>query len=218
MTTPATAAPAPMAARPATSPPVNGSVDDLVACVPWTWAPGSDGFPPVPGSGYAIAAVEGLAAAATVNGSWERAARLFGAVEALAAANGIAVPAADRAVNERYLAIIRTRLDSATFAATRVAGAALSLDQVIGEALEVSDAVTETAPPSSGEPDITAELTARELDVLRLLAQGLSDRDIAASLFLSPRTIGGHITNLLSKLELESRTAAAVFALRRGLG
>ena len=64
---------------------------------------------------------------------------------------------------------------------------------------------------------MAAGLTAREAEVLRLLAQGLSDREIAEALFISPRTVHGHVTNLLAKLGLESRTAAAAFAVRHGL-
>ena len=64
---------------------------------------------------------------------------------------------------------------------------------------------------------MAAGLTAREAEVLRLLAQGMSDREIAESLSLSPRTISGHVTHLLTKLDLESRTAAALFAVRHGL-
>jgi DNA-binding NarL/FixJ family response regulator len=60
-------------------------------------------------------------------------------------------------------------------------------------------------------------LTPREAEVLRLLAQGLSDREIAEGLFLSPRTVGGHVTKLLTKLDFDSRTAAAVYAVRHGL-
>ncbi len=70
-----------------------------------------------------------------------------------------------------------------------------------------------TAP----DPAVEAGLTAREAEVLRLLAQGLSDREIAESLSLSPRTVSGHVTHLLTKLDLESRTAAAIFAVRHGL-
>jgi DNA-binding NarL/FixJ family response regulator len=62
-----------------------------------------------------------------------------------------------------------------------------------------------------------AGLTAREVEVLRLLAEGLSDREIAGKLSLSPRTVGGYVTKLLTKLNLESRTAAAVYAVRREL-
>jgi DNA-binding NarL/FixJ family response regulator len=59
--------------------------------------------------------------------------------------------------------------------------------------------------------------TPREAEVLRLLARGLSDREIAEALFLSPRTVGEYVTKLLAKLDLGSRTAAAVYAVRRGL-
>jgi DNA-binding NarL/FixJ family response regulator len=52
--------------------------------------------------------------------------------------------------------------------------------------------------------------------VLRLLTNGLSDREIAAALFISPRTAGYHVSNLLGKLGVESRTAAAALALRLG--
>jgi non-specific serine/threonine protein kinase len=60
-------------------------------------------------------------------------------------------------------------------------------------------------------------LTERERDVLRLLAQGLSDRRIAETLQISPRTVGGHVTRLLNKLGVDSRTAAATYAVRQGL-
>lgn len=60
-------------------------------------------------------------------------------------------------------------------------------------------------------------LTEREQEVLRLLAQGLSDRRIAATLQISPRTVGGHVTRLLDKLQVDSRTAAATYAVRNGL-
>ena len=56
----------------------------------------------------------------------------------------------------------------------------------------------------------------REVDVLRLLAQGCSNREIGEALFISPRTVNFHVTNLLAKLELDSRAAAAVFAVRHG--
>ena len=64
--------------------------------------------------------------------------------------------------------------------------------------------------------DARAGLTARELEVLRLLAAGRSDPEIAAVLFLSPRTAQWHLANLLRKLGLRSRAAAAR-AARHGL-
>ncbi len=63
----------------------------------------------------------------------------------------------------------------------------------------------------------THGLTPRELEVLRLIADGLPDREIAAALFVSQRTVNGHVTNLLNKLGLSSRAAAAAYAVRHGL-
>jgi NarL family two-component system response regulator LiaR len=60
------------------------------------------------------------------------------------------------------------------------------------------------------------KLTDREKDVLRLIAQGLSDKDIAKQLTISKATVRFHITNILTKLHLENRTQAALYALRKG--
>lgn len=60
-------------------------------------------------------------------------------------------------------------------------------------------------------------LTEREIEVLRLVAQGLSNRQIAKKLFISERTVRTHVSNILRKLHLESRTQAALYALREGL-
>jgi DNA-binding CsgD family transcriptional regulator len=60
-------------------------------------------------------------------------------------------------------------------------------------------------------------LTPREMDVLRLIAQGLTDAEVAERLSLSPRTIGSHLTSIYSKLHVQSRTAAARIALEHGL-
>jgi DNA-binding NarL/FixJ family response regulator len=60
-------------------------------------------------------------------------------------------------------------------------------------------------------------LTAREREVLALLAQGLSNKDIAQQLFISERTARTHVSSILAKLELASRTQAALWAIREGL-
>ena len=62
-----------------------------------------------------------------------------------------------------------------------------------------------------------ADLTERELDVLRLLAEGQSNSAIAEKLVLSEKTVKGHVSNILSKLHMADRTQAAVFAWRQGL-
>jgi NarL family two-component system response regulator LiaR len=60
-------------------------------------------------------------------------------------------------------------------------------------------------------------LTQRELDVLRLVAQGLSNQEIAESLVIGEGTVRTHVSNILAKLHLANRTQAALYALREGL-
>ena len=60
-------------------------------------------------------------------------------------------------------------------------------------------------------------LTERELEVLRLIAQGQNNREIARELVISEKTVKTHVSNILSKLHLADRTQAAIYALREGL-
>jgi NarL family two-component system response regulator LiaR len=69
---------------------------------------------------------------------------------------------------------------------------------------------------NSGATDL-AELTERELDVLRLIAKGLNNREIAEQLTISEKTVKTHVSSILSKLHLTDRTQAAIYALRAGL-
>lgn len=62
-----------------------------------------------------------------------------------------------------------------------------------------------------------SELTPREVDILRHVASGGSNQEIADSLNLSERTVGKHVTNILDKLQLSNRTQAALYALRTGM-
>jgi DNA-binding NarL/FixJ family response regulator len=70
-------------------------------------------------------------------------------------------------------------------------------------------------PPRSPYP---GGLTAREVEVLRLVAAGLTNAQVAARLFLSPRTVDRHLDSIYSKLAVSTRAAATRFALEHGLG
>jgi DNA-binding CsgD family transcriptional regulator/tetratricopeptide (TPR) repeat protein len=82
--------------------------------------------------------------------------------------------------------------------------------------VERAEAPLPDAGPSRGDGS-TGELTARELDVLRLVAQGLSDAEIAEQLVLSQHTVHRHVANMRAKLRLPSRAAAVAYAARSGL-
>jgi DNA-binding NarL/FixJ family response regulator len=80
----------------------------------------------------------------------------------------------------------------------------------------LNEAIEEFASPPSS-PAAALGLTPREVEVLHLLAQGMSDREIAGSLSISERTAGNHVQHAMQKIGVESRTAAAVFAVRHAL-
>lgn len=74
--------------------------------------------------------------------------------------------------------------------------------------------------PSKTQPNLETlgDLTPRELEVLRLLAQGYSNREISEALYISEGTVKNHVTNILTRLNLRDRTQAALYAKERGLG
>jgi DNA-binding NarL/FixJ family response regulator len=76
--------------------------------------------------------------------------------------------------------------------------------------------LAEVASPSSGVPGLD-QLTAREREVLALLGLGLSNRELAARMFVAEKTVKTHVSAVLSKLQLADRTQAALFAVHHGL-
>ena len=88
----------------------------------------------------------------------------------------------------------------------------MSPEQAIGYALEEPEASRDDAPAARG-----AGLTKRELEVLRLVAKGMSNQEIAASLVLSGHTVHRHVSNVFGKLGVSSRAAAVAQAAQLGL-
>jgi DNA-binding NarL/FixJ family response regulator len=98
------------------------------------------------------------------------------------------------------------------------AGRSLSLDEVVREANAVARALMDLSADKQPErtPDASG-LSPREIDVLRLLAAGHSNLDIADALFVSRGTVRTHVSSILAKLDAKSRTEAAAIAHRQGL-
>ena len=80
-----------------------------------------------------------------------------------------------------------------------------------------SDVVIARASSPSGEYNLTVHLTRRELEVLRLVAEGHTDREVAETLVISPRTANRHLSNIFVKLDVPGRAAAVAYAVRQGI-
>jgi predicted ATPase/DNA-binding CsgD family transcriptional regulator len=164
------------------------------------------------GEGFCLA---GLATMAALLRQPKRAARLFGAAEALHAAAGVTMEWPDFEVYERQRAATKVQLGTAEFTAAYDAGAALAPPQAIADGLAFA-AWVRSATPGDPPPAEALGLSPREREVLRLLVEGHSNPEIAGALCISHKTVRNHVTNILTKLGVESRTAAATFALRHG--
>jgi DNA-binding NarL/FixJ family response regulator len=93
-------------------------------------------------------------------------------------------------------------------------GEALVSPSIAGKVLQQ---VRATASSPEAADTIRAELSQRELDVLKLIASGNDNAMIAAELHISPKTVKNHISNILMKLQIENRIQAAVYAVRSGI-
>jgi predicted ATPase/DNA-binding CsgD family transcriptional regulator len=155
----------------------------------------------------AASVLEGLAEAYATEGHPGQAALLLGAADAIREAIGAPVPPCERPDRDRASASVRARMGEEEFARTRAEGRAMTLEEAFSRASE-PDAPREIAQ------DV---LSAREAEVLGLVAEGLTDQEVAQKLHLSPRTVGRHLSSVYRKLGVRSRTAAARAAAERGL-
>ena len=167
----------------------------------------------------AIKCVEGLAGVAAANNQVAQAAQLFGAAEAARKVIDVPLPKTWRANYDRALAIVRQRLDNATLASLWAKGRTISFEQAIEYALaevKIPDA-TDVPSPRQAAKEKFGGLTAREREVAILIAQGKSNREIAAAFVLSERTVEGYVSSILNKLGFNTRAQVAAWATERGL-
>jgi DNA-binding CsgD family transcriptional regulator len=158
----------------------------------------------------ATESLEGLACAVGTKGEAERAAKLFGAAQALREAVGYQQPPSERAVQEPYLAAARSRLEE-TWEAALAEGRAMELEEAVEYALSEDDSsmIASRIPGQTSATAHPSALTRREREVAKLVARGLTNRQIAKVLVLSERTVENHVRNILKKLNLSSRSEVA---------
>jgi non-specific serine/threonine protein kinase len=159
-------------------------------------------------------AMTGIAGACTDWGQLQTAVLLYGAAEALRARVGLgfSLPL-DRELTESSVAHLRGALGKTAFDAGWAEGQSLP----VAGAIAIASAVTPGSGDVSGLRSAVPLFTRREQDVLRLLAAGHTDRDIAEALYISQRTVSWHVGAILGKLGVKSRREAATQVLEQGL-
>jgi predicted ATPase/DNA-binding CsgD family transcriptional regulator len=155
--------------------------------------------------------IEALARVAVKQGRVERAARLFGAAQGLRDAISVALYPAERADHERALAAVRAALSDQRFTRAWAEGQAMTLDRTTEYALASEDTGA-SAPRELLAHDQRTRLTPREREVVALIAQGLTNSQIAAELVLSVRTVERHIENIYEKVGVRGKAARAAVA------
>ncbi|HEX9038605.1 MAG TPA: tetratricopeptide repeat protein [Ktedonobacterales bacterium] len=173
--------------------------------------------------GVAVA-LEGLAAVAGAQWRPVHAARLYGFAASLRSALGAPLPPIDRPVYQQSVATVHAQLDEPAFLNAWAQGQAMTREEALAEAAQVT-AQTHAASPSTPMDTTPASptrvrpfgLTTREIDVLRLVTQGLTTNQIAEQLIISPRTADAHLRSIYSKLAVTSRAAATRTAIERQL-
>ncbi len=155
---------------------------------------------------FASGCLVGLAHVEAAAGHPDVALTLYAAADVLRESTGGVWPEIVRAAFEADLEALRGAVDERGFASGWARGRELTLEEAI-----------EAPHPTSGDgaPPRPAGLTARELEVLRLVATGLSDAQVAERLVLSLRTVHSHVRSIYRKLGVSSRSAATRYAIRQ---
>ncbi|GHO77935.1 hypothetical protein KSD_57060 [Ktedonobacter sp. SOSP1-85] len=181
-------------------------------------------------------ALEGLAALAAAQDNPLQAARLFGAAAALREETGAILPPCNRSRYDQHLERAQACMDEVSWEHVWQAGQSLLLTQLLPDVLMEADDKASPDPEKQQDqqetwaPEIPQELPSkvatlpepgslspRERQVASLLAQRLTNREIAERLTLSPRTVDTHVTNILGKLRLKTREQVRTWAIAHGL-
>ena len=173
-------------------------------------------------AGFTGAGAAGAAAVGVVISAWPWAARLWGAAEAVRPGSFASLPQTIRTSLERAQAEARTQLGAEGFAVAMAEGRTMTPEQARsaqGPVVPTGAQVVKQAEahPTKQSPTYPAGLTTREVEILRLVAQGLTDTQVAEQLVISPRTVNWHLTSIYSKLQVSSRSAATRYAMEHHL-
>ncbi|MGD9712059.1 MAG: LuxR C-terminal-related transcriptional regulator [Thermomicrobiales bacterium] len=160
-----------------------------------------------------LSGIEGIARLAARNAQARLAVQLFSAAEASHRNIGSTRDHLTRSRNDAALQLARSVLDEMAFASAWDSGQEMSIEtaRVVAETEYNRGAKRLISRPNG------AHLSKREIEVLRLVASGHTDREIGAVLFISRRTVTTHVTSILNKFGVDSRTAATAIAVRSGL-
>ena len=163
--------------------------------------------------------LEIMAGGAGAQGLARRAARLWGAAEALREAVGVPLQSEYRKLLDPSLATARSSLGDVVWQSTLAEGRAMMPEQAIEYSLSAEGNVL--PPPAARRPGrnstTLAPLTPREEEVAILVSRGLTNRQIASELFISEHTVATHVTRILKRLALSSRSRLSAWVAERGL-
>lgn len=170
-----------------------------------------------------ISSLEGLGIVVMAQGQPAPAVLLWSTAAQMRAALGILMPPLDRIDYELAEKAARAQLSAKKFASLWAQGYTMTPEQVLAAQEQyITPTPPSTIPPPAGvkspfPANYPDGLTAREVEVLRLLAQGWTDHQIAERLVISPRTVNKHLTTIYSKIRVPSRSAATRYAVERKL-
>jgi DNA-binding NarL/FixJ family response regulator len=163
--------------------------------------------------------MEGLAMVVSMQENYVWAAQIWGAADILRETMGQPHTPVERLLYESAIKDLHRHLDEETFAAAYERGRMMSPDQALQEHVSIL-----SLPPSQSTPierkrtiSYPSGLTSREVEVLRLVAQGMTNEQVANQLIISPRTVDTHLTSIYGKIGVSSRSAATRYAMEHHL-